>query len=227
MTSIEKINSKDDRPAPESRLHGCVFGVLRVLGLAVLATVGLIGFITVMNWEMDRDRKGQAEALAPMAERLETFKHVALGGQQELHSEVKPRSPIVLVTVSENQKSKRYGSRIRRAGFIDGLHTEVSKRLLTDDASQVRSVVGLNWGEKYIGKYPEGAVAYQETCRVEVFDVNSGRLLARSEFVGGQPPASLSSSGRYDAFDRVFGTGCDKQIIRYLESLFPPDGQPK
>ena len=82
-------------------------------------------------------------------------------------------------------------------------------------------MIGLRWRGDVVGEYGASgkAKAYQETCTVEVVDAETGSLLARKVFRGGDPPKSIGSSD-----DDAWGSSCEDEVFEYVGSLFEKEG---
>ena len=126
--------------------------------------------------------------------------------------------PVLVCFVGNNNNSfatNRYDK------SIDFLTLDLPGDLFPTNSEEVGTIVALYWGQDFVGSYSNGAKAFRETCRVKIYDIDSGHLLAENQFVGGEPPASIkTSSSTNESRTNVFGRGCDTEVIDYVTSLF-------
>jgi hypothetical protein len=132
------------------------------------------------------------------------------------NSSIVPQSKVVFVCRNSGFESGREG------GQIDPLTASLSDVHLPQSIGEVGTVVALYWNAELVGQYKNGTSAWRRTCLVKVVDSRTRTIIAQRDFVGGEPPEKLY---RRSYTKDVFGSGCSKEILAYIESLFPTKPQ--
>lgn len=102
----------------------------------------------------------------------------------------------------------------------DFVTLDLPEELFPERPEDVGVVVGLYWGQEFVGTYDGGSQGYRETCLVRVFDADSGRLVFERTVVGGDPPEVVKEHRSIDAHSEYYGEGCDEEIIETVTELY-------
>jgi len=164
-------------------------GIMRV-GMGVFLVVGLLVLYLVLK---PHDRMG------PFKEQMEGYLY---GKVQDTRPSFNGL-PGKMVVVSEE------------AHGLDDVHFDIASQARAEKPAEVKVIVRLHWQNLKIGRYTNGADAFQRTCRVEVIDVASMQVIARSQFAGAYPPNIIYTQYKMS----VTGEDPKKDIAKYLNDL--------
>lgn len=203
-------------------MFGLVFRFIRLFAIA-LTVLGLIfGVLTaVMQYEQYKQDKFSRQ-FSFLDSQLDQYKELAYQGlPQGSSSELKRPAKVAVYCLQTNDRSPWPLYRHERA--IDPLMLSLPSEWLPTSASEVTTLVVMQWAQQHIGTFTDGSTAYQEHCRVDVIDLATKTISATADFAGGEPPttkrennyASQSNSGH----EKVFGTGCEASVLDFLEQV--------
>jgi len=78
---------------------------------------------------------------------------------------------------------------------VDSVFFSLPKDLRATMPEEVGTVIWLEWDERIVGTYTDGAKGYQITCQVTVIDKDNAAIVASQSFAGSRPPGTKSGSG--------------------------------
>ena len=182
--------------------------VLVSVGIFALILVAITLMIKIPEWWDDH----QAEKLAHLSELCDQFTNWAQGEPQAAPDESIPlKGKVLFVKMDYNNN--------RLSGDLYGpdfLTLDLPKELFPEKAEDVGVIVGLYWGEQYVGDYGKGSTGYRETCTVKVYDAASKRLVMKRMITGEDPPEVVREPEDTHTKRKYYGPGCDEKILNMI-----------
>lgn len=164
-------------------------GILKGIG-AVVCIIGLI-----VGYQLYDEHGDDAfdEQLAPLRVGLDEFLTIVSSGSGLPPSTDVARPKVVMRCMATNGNLLDAGDRTTRE--IDPLTLSLPDELRAESAAEVNTIAALFWWEESMGEYDNGDHACRETRTVEVFDRETGAVVARTHVLGGDPPGSVLTHG--------------------------------
>jgi len=126
----------------------------------------------------------------------------------------KPNAKLVVLCSQSNDKS--VWPLYRRNESIDPMMASLPARWVPSNATEVTTLVILQWSQEQTGIYADGSIGCQEQCDVDIVDLATNTRMASAKFLGGDPPATKRKSTNSEA---IFGHGCEAAVLKFLEEV--------
>ena len=182
--------------------------IATAVGIVAVLLVVMILVVQVPEWWDDH----KAEKLAHLSGLCNQFTNWTLDDPQAAPDETIPLKGKVLF-VKMDSNSNRLSGDLHGPDFLT---LELPENLFPEKAEDVGVIVGLHWGEQYVGQYEGGSTGYRETCTVKVYDAAGKRLVMERTIMGEDPPEFVSEAKDSHVKKKYYGPGCDKQILEMI-----------
>jgi hypothetical protein len=96
---------------------------------------------------------------------------------------------------------------------VEDPYFDLPEPLKATKPEEVGTIVQVTYEENQVGTYTSGSKAYQYTARVNVIDRETGKIIGRISFKGGEPPSSVKRGAN------GYGSRPTEQIKNYLIGL--------
>jgi hypothetical protein len=124
-------------------------------------------------------------------------------------------SPVHAIVVSPNDSS--FNQQQEPISYsIDLLNNRLPAAIRAKKPAEVNVIVLVIESDVSVGRYDDGQPAYRKKLEVLIIDARSNAIFSRSEFLGGNPPTSKSTSGPgYGSMPNASAVGWIKRVLGF------------